>query len=175
MYMVVIFSFPFFLVLVLLVFLWSSLCLVVTTFRPHQKRARHRNVVTTRHKDDHAQEHKQDKNKEEWKRKDHNHVHTETNTNMCTHIRVYVVLKTHAPRHTRKQTSTQNHNNMNKRADTRAPHIIHKSAHACKITSRHKERAFHLTRLMAAGPPSTLTSRSITLCRHTYSHCSNSF
>ena len=32
MYMAVIFSFPLFLVLVLLVFLWSSLCLVVTTF-----------------------------------------------------------------------------------------------------------------------------------------------
>ena len=173
MYMVVIFSFPFFLVLVLLVFLWSSLCLVVTTFRPHQKRARHRNVVTTRHKDDHRNTSKTRTRKSRKEKITTMYIQKQTQT--CVHIRVYVVPKTHAPRHTRKQTSTQNHNNMNKRADTRAPHIIHKSAHACKITSRHKERAFHLTRLMAAGPPSTLTSRSITLCRHTYSHCSNSF
>ena len=33
MYMVVIFSFPLFIILALFVFLWSSLCLVVTTFR----------------------------------------------------------------------------------------------------------------------------------------------
>ena len=41
----------------------------------------------------------------------------------------------------------------------------------CKTATRHKGRTFHMTRLMAAGPL-ILTSRSIILCRHTYSHFS---
>ena len=55
MYMVVVVSFPLFLVLVLVVFLWSP---------------KRRDNKTQRR----PQEHKQDKNKEEWKRNNYNHL-----------------------------------------------------------------------------------------------------
>ena len=72
MYMAVIFFFPLFLVLVLIVFLWSSLCLVVTTFwrlalfsstyspEGGETPKRHDNKTQRR-----PQEHKQDKSGKE--------------------------------------------------------------------------------------------------------------
>ena len=84
MYMVVIFSVPLFFVLVLLVFLWSSFYLVVTTFRrlalfwwilPLTRRGRDAETSWQQDKKTTTGRQTRQKNKEEWKRKDYNHVH----------------------------------------------------------------------------------------------------
>ena len=99
-------------------------------------------------------------------------VHTHTHTHACTHTQTQKHIsertriihpRTLTPRHAPIQTFSETHTHMLTRARANTRTRTHRA------TWRQNGRSLHLTRLMAAGPPSTLTSRGIILWRHTQS------